>query len=80
MSKTSFLGSPAASGSVMAKLTDWEAAMLEKLVGDEMVRARESGQPLDLLNDLAALRDALETADVLHVETFQHTRTKGGWK
>jgi hypothetical protein len=38
----------------MATLTQWELAMLEKLVGDEMVRARESGQPLDLLNDLAA--------------------------
>ena len=32
----------------MAKLTEWEAAMLQKLVGDEMVRAREvclSAQP-----------------------------------
>jgi hypothetical protein len=39
--------------------------MLEKLVGDEMVRALESGQPLDLLNDLAALRDTLLRADAL---------------
>jgi hypothetical protein len=59
----------------MAKLTEWETAMLEKLVRDEVVRARESSEPLDLLNDLAALRDTLETADVLHVETFQHTLT-----
>jgi hypothetical protein len=57
----------------MAKLTEWEAAMLEKLVGDEMVRARESGQPFDLLNDLAALRDTLLRADALHAETFRDT-------
>ena len=57
----------------MAKLTEWQAAMLEKLVGDELVRTRESGQPLDLLNDLAALRDTLLRADVLHAETFRPT-------
>jgi hypothetical protein len=55
----------------MAKLTDWEVAMLEKLVGDELVRARESGQPFDLLNDLAALRDTLLRADALHAEKFR---------
>jgi hypothetical protein len=38
-----------------------------------MVRARESGQPLDLLNDLAALRDTLLRADALHAETFWPT-------
>jgi hypothetical protein len=70
MSETSSLGGAAASGSVMAKLTEWEAAMLEKLVRDELVRARESGQPLDLLNDLAALRDTLLRADALHAKTF----------
>jgi hypothetical protein len=59
----------------MTKLTEWQSAMLEKLVGDEMVRARESGQPPDLLADLAALRDTLLRADVLHAETFRpHAR------
>ena len=57
----------------MAKLDEWQSAMLEKLVGDEIVRARESGQPLDLLNDLAALRDTLLRADVLYAETFRPT-------
>ena len=38
-----------------------------------MVRARESGQPLDLLNDLAALRDTLLRADALHAETLRPT-------
>jgi hypothetical protein len=57
----------------MAKLTEWETAMLEKLVGDEMVRARESSQPLDLLNDLSALRDTLLRADALHAETLRPT-------
>ena len=61
----------------MTKLTEWQSAMLEKLVGDEMVRARGSGQPLDLLNDLAALRDTLLRADVLHAETFRPTREAG---
>ena len=73
MSETSSLGAAAASGSVMAKLTEWEAAMLEKLVGEELVRARESGQPLDLLNDLAALRDTLLRADALHAEKLRPT-------
>jgi hypothetical protein len=57
----------------MTKLTEWQSAMLEKLVGDEMVRARENGQPLDLLTDLATLRDTLLRADVLHAETFRPT-------
>jgi hypothetical protein len=57
----------------MAKLDEWQSAMLEKLVGDEMVRARASGQPLDLLNDLAALRDTLLRADALHAETLRPT-------
>ena len=48
---------------MITKLTEWQSAMLEKLVGDEMVRARESAQPLELLNDLAALRDTLLRAD-----------------
>ena len=73
MSETSSLGAAAASGSVMAKLTEWEAAMLEKLVGEELVRARESGQPLDLLNDLAALKDTLLRADALHAEKLRPT-------
>ena len=73
MSETSSLGAAAASGSVVAKVTEWEAAMLEKLVGDELVRARESGQPLDLLNDLAALRDTLLRADALHAEKLRPT-------
>ena len=59
----------------MTKLTEWQSAMLEKLVGDEMVRARESSQPLDLVTDLAALRDTLLRADVLHAETFRPTRS-----
>jgi hypothetical protein len=71
MSKISFLDGAAASGSVMAKLTEWETAMLDKLVGEELVRARESGQPVGLLNDLAALRDTLLRADALHVETLR---------
>ena len=58
---------------MIVKLTEWQSAMLEKLVGDELVRARESGQPLDLLNDLAALRDTLLRADALHAETFWPT-------
>ena len=65
---------------VITKLTEWQSAMLEKLVGDETVRARENGWPSDYLNDLAMLRDTLETADVLHVETFRLTRTKEGRK
>ena len=44
--------------------------MLEKLVGDEMIRARESGRPSDQIDDLAMLMDTLETADGLHVVTF----------
>jgi hypothetical protein len=63
---------------VITKLTEWQSAMLEKLVGDEVIRARESGWPSDLLNDLRALLDTLVAADVLHAETFQPTRTKGG--
>ena len=73
MNKTSFLGGAAASASVIIKLTEWQSAMLEKLVGDELVRARESGHPLELLNDLAALRDTLLRADVLYTATFRPT-------
>jgi len=64
----------AASGSLTSKLTEWQSAMLEKLVSDELVRALKSGEPLDLLNDLAVLRDTLLRADALHVETFRPTR------
>jgi hypothetical protein len=74
MSKTSSLGVAAASDSVMAKLTEWQSAMLERLVGDELVRARERGDPLELLSDLAALRVTLLRADVLHAETFRPRR------
>ena len=56
---------------MITKLTEWQSAMLEKLVGDEMIRARESGCPSDQINDLAMLMDTLETADGLHVVTFQ---------
>jgi hypothetical protein len=45
-----------------------ESAMLMKLVGDEMIRAHESGWPL---NGLAALRDTLLRADV---------PADGGWR
>ena len=38
--------------------------MLEKLVGDEMIRARKSNWPSDRLNDLATLMGTLEAADV----------------
>jgi hypothetical protein len=55
---------------VITQLTQWQLAILEKLVRDEIARARKSGQPLDLLNDLAALGDTLVRADVLHAETF----------
>jgi hypothetical protein len=58
-----------AGSTVITKLTEWQSAMLEKLVGDEMIRARESGWPSDHLNDLAMLMDTLETADILHVVT-----------
>ena len=54
---------------MITKLTEWQSAMLEKLVGDEMIRARESGWPSDHLSDLAMLMDTLETADDLHVVT-----------
>ena len=54
---------------MITKLTEWQSAMLEKLVGDEMIRARQSGCSSDQTNDLAMLMDTLETADVLHVET-----------
>jgi hypothetical protein len=37
----------------MTKLTEWQSAMLEKHVGDEMIRARKSNWPSDRLNDLA---------------------------
>jgi hypothetical protein len=37
----------------MTKLTEWQSAILEKLVGDEMIRARKSNWPSDRLNDLA---------------------------
>jgi hypothetical protein len=62
-------------GRVITKLAEWQLAMLEKLVGDEMVRARKNGWPSDRLNDLAALQDTLETADFLRAETFQASRT-----
>jgi hypothetical protein len=58
---------------VITKLTEWQSAMLEKLVGDEMIRARESGGPSDHLNDLAMLRDTLLRADALHAETLRPT-------
>ena len=58
----------------MTKLTEWQSAMLEKLVADEMERGRKSGWSADRLNDLATLKDTLETADALHVETFQTAR------
>ena len=54
---------------MITELTAWQSAMLEKLVGDEMIRARESGGHSDHLNDLAMLMDTLETADFLHVVT-----------
>jgi hypothetical protein len=60
---------------LVTALSEWQLAMLEKLVSDEIARARKSCPPSDQLNDLAALRDTLEAADVLHAETFQPRRT-----
>jgi hypothetical protein len=63
----------------MIKLTDWDCAMLEKLVVDELARARKSGAQSVYLNSLAALEETLSLADTLSIETFRATtatRTK----
>jgi hypothetical protein len=63
----------------MIKLTDWDCTMLEKLVVDELARARKSGAQSTYLNSLAALEETLSVADSISVETFRATtaqRTK----
>jgi hypothetical protein len=63
----------------MIKLTDWDCAMLEKLVVDELDRARKRGAQSAYLNSLAALEETLSVADTLSVETFRamsESRTK----
>ena len=50
--------------------------MLEKLVVDELARARNSGAQSTHLNSLAALEGTLSVADSVSVETFRATTAR----
>ena len=61
----------------MITLTDWDCAMLEKLVVNELARARNSGAQSTHLNSLAALEGTLSiVADSVSVETFRATTAR----